>query len=214
MPDTDRPLRAKAQARRDALLSATVAVAAESGYAGITHRAVTEKAGLPLATVSYFFSSIDDLAREAIRVAMAADVEQQLALATRLAAEHRSPDEIAAAFTATAAPRRPDSIALFEAFLTAARNPEHQAESGAAIDSAREVAAAALRAAGAPEPDRIVAAFAALTHGLALHELAAPDRVGPADRHRAFRALFLGFLVEQGRIDEASQLAAVFAETS
>src|SRR5438445_9572836 len=106
-----------ALARREALLRATVEVAAEVGIAGITHRAVTEKAGLPLATISYFFASIDELAAEALQVFTDADAAAQIALAEQLADQHGTPDEVATAFAAVAAPRWPDTLAMLEAYL-------------------------------------------------------------------------------------------------
>jgi AcrR family transcriptional regulator len=53
--------------RRDALLRATMEVVAERGVAGVTHRAVTERAGVPLTTASYYFPSIDELVFAALR---------------------------------------------------------------------------------------------------------------------------------------------------
>ncbi|MFD1052014.1 TetR/AcrR family transcriptional regulator, partial [Kibdelosporangium lantanae] len=52
--------------RRDALLAATVRVVGERGVGGTTHRAVTEEAGVPLATASYYFSSIGELIAQAL----------------------------------------------------------------------------------------------------------------------------------------------------
>ncbi|EGD40644.1 transcriptional regulator, TetR family [Nocardioidaceae bacterium Broad-1] len=75
-----------ARQRRDALVRATIEVAAEKGMAGVTHRAVTERAGLPLATVGYFFDSISDLAAEALRTGVAEDVARLRTLADELAA--------------------------------------------------------------------------------------------------------------------------------
>lgn len=207
MSESPRRHRPNAQARREALLAAAAEVAAEQGVAGITHRAVTAKAGLPLATASYFFSSIDELAHEALRTFMAADAEVQIALAAQLRGEEHSPDEIAHAFAAVAMARHPDTLALFEAFLASARDPRHREAVGDALAAADAVAAAALAAAGADHPETLAPAFAALAHGLALHEIAVPGRVTPDGRYRAFRALFLGYLVDAGRADLAARLA-------
>ncbi|CRK58047.1 Transcriptional regulator, TetR family [Alloactinosynnema sp. L-07] len=197
--------RVNAQVRRDALLKATVEVAAENGIAGVTHRAVTEKAGLPLATVSYFFDSITDLAIEALRVFTEADVARQRALAEALRDQHSEPDEIAVAFAEAAAARMPESLALFEVFLHAARAPELRAAVAEAITAGRQVAAEAARAAGAEDPD--AAALLALAHGYAFHTIAAPDTVDPGALRRAFRAQFLGGLLESGQVDLAVRLA-------
>lgn len=203
---TARRHRPSAQARREALLAAAVEVTAEVGVAGVTHRAVTEKAGLPLTTVGYFFDSIDALTEEALRVYTDADADAQVALAEALAEAHSTPDEIAAALSSAAAPRSPETPALFEAYLHAARHPEFRDAAARALDAARRVAAAGVRAAGAPEPDAAAPAFTALAHGLALHEMAVPGTLPPDSVHAAFRALFLGFLLDNGHVELALRL--------
>ena len=202
------PRQARSQARREALLQATVEVAAELGTAAVTHRAVTEKAGLPLATASYFFDSIAALAQEALQVFAARDTEQLLELAAALTAQQSSPDEVATAFAAAVAPRWPDTPALFEAYLAAARQPELRDAVAASLQAARGVAVAAAGAAGAPAPDEIAPTLVALAHGCALHQLAVPE-TGPDVVRRAARTLFIGHLVEQGRVAEAVALAEV-----
>ncbi|MFC8386695.1 TetR/AcrR family transcriptional regulator [Nocardia sp. NPDC057272] len=196
-----------ALARRDALLRATVEVAAERGTAGVTHRAVTERAGLPLATVSYFFPSIEELAEEALRTFTEAEAAVQIGLAEQLADAQNTPDEVAQAFAAAAAPRLPETMAMFEAYLHAARKPEFREPVAAALDALRTIAAAAVRAAGAPDPEAAAPAFTALAHGFALHQLAAPDSVEPGAVHAASRALFLGYLLDNGYTDLALDLA-------
>src|SRR5690349_3496310 len=133
-----------ARARREALLRATVEVTAELGVAGVTHRAVTERAGLPLATVSYFFSSIDELAGEALRTFMAEEQQTQAALADDLAVAEMTADEAGRAFALAAAPRLPETLALFEALLHAARHPELREAVADALAAARSVATAGL----------------------------------------------------------------------
>jgi DNA-binding transcriptional regulator YbjK len=199
-------LQARSQARRDALLRATVEVAAEKGTAGITHRSVTEKAGLPLATVSYFFESITELAREAITLFAAEDATQLTALAAVLVEQHSTPDEIASAFATALTPRWPDTPALFEAYLAAARSPELRDTVGAALTAAREVAIAAASAAGAPEATDIAPALVALAHGFSLHGLALPTEASTDSLRRAVRTLFIGHLVEHGLIEQAVAL--------
>ncbi len=193
-------------ARREALLKAAVEVAAAVGASGVTHRAVTEQAGLPLTTVGYFFDSIDALTEEALRVHTEADADAQVALAETLAMARSTPDEVAAALAATAAPRTPETLALFEAYLHAARHPEFGDAAARALTAARRVAAAGVRAAGGPEPDTAAPAFTALAHGLALHELAVPGALPAESVHAAFRALFLGFLLDNGHVELALAL--------
>lgn len=67
MSSSARVHRASAQRRRAALLDAAEQLVAEVGAGAVTHRAVAARAGVPLSTTSYFFSSIDDLVTEALR---------------------------------------------------------------------------------------------------------------------------------------------------
>lgn len=226
--------RPSAQARRDALLRAAIEVAAERGAAGVTHRAVTERAGLPLATASYFFSSIDDLVAEALRTFVADEAARLSAMASQLRRDRRSPDEIAAALSEASMPTGPLpwALAQFEAYLEAAREsagsagtdgdaPEQPSRGAAlrepvarALAAYSRVAAVALEAAGAPAPAEAAQAFIALADGFALHHMARP-RHGDVDAlRRALRLLFLGLLVEHGESDRAASLAAVGGQRS
>ena len=196
---------ASAQQRRTALIDAATEVAAEKGMAGITHRAVTEQAGLPLATVGYFFDSITDLAVEALRTKVAEDAAAMKALAADLAERRSTAAEMAEAFAAAAAAPPTAALAFLEALLSAARNPEFRPVVTEAIEAGRDAVRAATSAAGAPEAD--AGAFLALVHGYLLHSLAAPDLVAPDALLRGIRAMFIGQLVEQGEVDQALELA-------
>jgi TetR/AcrR family transcriptional regulator, regulator of biofilm formation and stress response len=202
--------RPRAQARRDALLRAAVEVAAERGAAGVTHRAVTERLGVPLATASYFFASIDDLVAEALRAFVADEARRLSDLAAELAGDEHSPDEMAAAVAEASMPAGPLpwALAQFETYLQAARGEALQAPVADALAVYERVAEAALAGAGAPDPATAAPAFSALADGFALHHLARP-RPGDVDAlRRALRLLFLGLLVEHGQLDRAAALAA------
>ncbi len=213
-PDGPRRHRPQAQARRDALLRAAVEVAAERGTAGTTHRAVTERAGLPLATASYFFSSIDDLVAEALRTHVADEAARLESLTTSFdapAGEHH-PDDIAAALAEASMPDGPLpwALAQFEAYLQAARDPGGREPVADALAVYERVAEVALRAAGAP-PDAAAAAaaaFNALADGFSLHRLARPQNDDVDALRRALRLLFLGLLVDSGEVDRAVAVAA------
>ncbi|WP_107655935.1 TetR/AcrR family transcriptional regulator [Nocardia suismassiliense] len=200
--------RAAGAARRDALLRATVEVAAERGMAGVTHRTVTEHAGVPLATISYFFESIDALATEALRVFTAERVQALTSLNDALAAQQYEFEDMASLFADATATDRTQSMAIFEAFLHAGRNPAQRKAVGEALAALQRVAATALRAAGASDPEGAAESFVALVDGFAMHALAEEtqqvDRVG---LRRAARALFLGELVAAGRIEDAVRLS-------
>jgi DNA-binding transcriptional regulator YbjK len=194
--------RAAGQARRDALLVAAVEVAAEEGAGAVTHRRVTEQAGVPLATASYFFSSIDELATEAMRVFAGARTAELLALATSLGRDRHSPEEMAAALGAAVGTTRTLHLAQFEAYLHAARSAPFRPVVAEAVAAFEHVAEVALRAVGAADPGPLAASFVALADGMVLRELALPGSLPPGALHRAFRALYVGALLEAAQPDD------------
>jgi DNA-binding transcriptional regulator YbjK len=204
--------RPSAQARRDALLRAAVEVAAERGTAGTTHKAVTERAGLPLATASYFFSSIEDLVAEALRTHVADEAVRLERLTEQFGGDGHSPDEMAAALSEVSMPDGPLpwALAQFEAYLQAARGSALREPVADALAIYEHVAEVALTAAGAPPGAAAAAApaFNALADGFALHHLARPQPGDLDALRRALRLLFLGLLVEHGEIEKLAMLTA------
>jgi len=66
--------RPRGPARREALLEAVLAIVAEVGAEAVTHRRVAERAGLPLASTTYWFDSKEDLLTAALELAAERDV--------------------------------------------------------------------------------------------------------------------------------------------
>ena len=62
----------RGEARREAILKATLDVIAAHGTDGVTHRAVAAAAGVPLSATTYWFSSRDELLEETLRYAASA----------------------------------------------------------------------------------------------------------------------------------------------
>lgn len=56
----------KGERRRCALVSAAADLLCEGGFDAVRHRAVARRAGLPLASTTYYFSSLDDLIAKAV----------------------------------------------------------------------------------------------------------------------------------------------------
>ena len=56
----------KGERRRDALVSAAAELLYEGGFDAVRHRSVARRAGLPLASTTYYFSSLDDLVVQAV----------------------------------------------------------------------------------------------------------------------------------------------------
>jgi DNA-binding transcriptional regulator YbjK len=76
----------KGERRRYALVSAAADLLCEGGFDAVRHRAVARRAGLPLASTTYYFSSLDDLIERAVEYAGIRETEQ---LGTRVAALSR-----------------------------------------------------------------------------------------------------------------------------
>ena len=76
--------RARGELRRRAILDATLTLVGRMGAGAITHRAVAEEAGVPLAATTYYFSSKSELVREALTHAADTDRETTTELARAL----------------------------------------------------------------------------------------------------------------------------------
>lgn len=76
------------------MVAAAVELLDEGGFEAVRHRAVAERAGLPLASTTYYFSSLDDL----LRAAVEAEGKQELAAARarleELSEQSRSADAV------------------------------------------------------------------------------------------------------------------------
>lgn len=76
----------KGERRRYALVSAAADLLCEGGFDAVRHRAVARRAGLPLASTTYYFSSLDDLIVKAVEHVGLHEAEQ---LVQRVAALSR-----------------------------------------------------------------------------------------------------------------------------
>jgi DNA-binding transcriptional regulator YbjK len=56
----------KGERRRQALVEAATELLVDGGFDAIRHRAVAERAGLPLSSTTYYFDSLDDLVAAAV----------------------------------------------------------------------------------------------------------------------------------------------------
>ncbi|WP_166658131.1 TetR/AcrR family transcriptional regulator [Actinokineospora alba] len=196
MPHPDKRY-AKGEQRREQLLRAAIEIAAEQGVAAVTHRAVTERAGVPYTSVSYFFGTIEQLGVEALQLAADDLIARLDALAADLAAARVRPDDIAR-HVAELLTLFPPSLELarYEVLLQAARSPDRSEALARIIDTIHGVAEAALRAAGAARPADGARAFAAMAEGFTLHHLVSPrpDDVDTAER--AYRTLFRAYAAD------------------
>jgi TetR/AcrR family transcriptional regulator, regulator of biofilm formation and stress response len=182
---------ARSSQRRDALLAAAVQVVGERGVAGTTHRAVTERAKVPLATVSYYFSSIDELIAEALTVFVKQRAEE-MALPKDRAAE-AAPADVAEWYAEQVMNlEKGKRLAFYEVLLNAARTPELQEAARNALKSYQDWAVAGLNAAGAPRGVSGARAFVALGLGFGLLHLVDEQDSDTDELFVALRDLFIG----------------------
>ncbi|MGH9040462.1 MAG: TetR/AcrR family transcriptional regulator, partial [Acidimicrobiia bacterium] len=118
------PQQDRSRRRREALLRATIELLGETGARSVTHRAVAERAGLPLASTTYYFSSVSQLIEEALKLHVAERVAELQALAMAVAEPGASAQDIAERLAARLVERAPGVlVAQYQMYLEAARNP-------------------------------------------------------------------------------------------
>jgi len=190
--------RARGERRRQAILDATLALVGRKGAGAITHRAVAEEAGVPLAATTYYFSSKSELVREALTYAADTDRATTTTLAAALD-EVESAGELAGVLadhvTEWLGPGRAVLVSHYEISLEGARRPELAAISRAWTDRYVEVLAGPLRRLGSATPERdawiVVTAF----DGMVLDELSGPQPGFERDTLRPALERLIGALV-------------------
>ena len=80
----------KGERRRYALVSAAAELLGEGGFEAVRHRAVARRAGLPLASTTYYFSSLDDLIARAVEHIGMIEVAQLRARVSALSRRRRA----------------------------------------------------------------------------------------------------------------------------
>jgi DNA-binding transcriptional regulator YbjK len=73
-------------------VSAAAELLAEGGFEAVRHRAVARRAGLPLASTTYYFSSLDDLIARAVEHIGMLEIAQLRARVTALSRRRRGPE--------------------------------------------------------------------------------------------------------------------------
>ncbi|MPY77921.1 MAG: TetR family transcriptional regulator [Actinophytocola sp.] len=84
----------KGERRRAALVEAGSQLLVEGGFDAVRHRAVAERAGLPLASTTYYFSSLDDLVTAVVEHQGRQELERGRRQLDELATRHRGIDTV------------------------------------------------------------------------------------------------------------------------
>lgn len=159
----------RSRARREALLAAAIELFAEGGSRSVTHRAVAARAGLPPATTTYYFASIEELVREALQAHISGWITTLESLASididpRVDVTTAS-DLVTEIFVARSPEKAGTELAIY---LAAARDPELRDSAAAALQALQDLTVAVLARAGLDAPEDLAAQVVALIAGVAL----------------------------------------------
>jgi TetR/AcrR family transcriptional regulator, regulator of biofilm formation and stress response len=173
--------------RREKILAATVRIIGGQGLGAVTHRAVAREAGVPLAATTYYFSSKDELLREALRLLAEDEIERIGQRAAELGPELGSPKLAAAAMAHVLVGDEAAGqglLAKFELYLEAARDPALRATAAHWRGAFIALAESALQTVGAPQPQRRAQLLVAAIDGILVHELSTGIEDGGVERLR------------------------------
>ncbi|OLF13249.1 TetR/AcrR family transcriptional regulator [Actinophytocola xanthii] len=84
----------KGERRRQALVEAAAELLVERGFDAVRHRAVAERAGLPLSSTTYYFGSLDELVAAAVEHHGRAELVRGSALLAALPTQPRGVDAV------------------------------------------------------------------------------------------------------------------------
>jgi len=197
--DTPPKRRRRGLARRIALLEATLLILGRDGSAAVTHRAVADEAGVPIAATTYYFSSKEDLLREALHLHAEREA-RRVALATQALGDTPTVDQLAdqlADFVDSGLREgRLGLIAEYELLLQAARHPELEPLSRVFYDQIQDQLNQILKKLGAPDPERAARLIMATLAGMEVDNLATPTTQLPRYELRRLIGRLLHSLVE------------------
>jgi TetR/AcrR family transcriptional regulator, regulator of biofilm formation and stress response len=168
----------KGAARREHILRATLELIGEHGSDAVTHRAVAERAGLPLSATTYWFASKDELLQEALLLVVREEVERIERVVLDLAPRELDVREWARAVSAVLAadlaadPLR--HVAFTELVLEGTRRPWLGEEVERWHAAQLRLAELGLRATGAPDPQADAPLLVAAISGFMLGQLVTP----------------------------------------
>ncbi|MFT4200950.1 TetR/AcrR family transcriptional regulator [Gordonia sp. (in: high G+C Gram-positive bacteria)] len=154
----------KGLARRQLLAEAAGALLMAHGHEAVRHRAVAQQAGLPLASTTYYFDSLDELLKAAVEYTCEVDAREMTDRCAALPAQTRGARDTAAALAEVFVGNGGSSnlAARYELFVLAARHPELAALIAARQGRVEEIAAQVLtksRRHSAPEGVHKLIAF-------------------------------------------------------
>jgi DNA-binding transcriptional regulator YbjK len=160
--------------RREAILRAALRLIGRQGMHAVTHRGVAAEAGVPLAATTYYFASKEDLLTEALWLFVREEVERLERAAAAFEGVSATPERVTDAMVAevrVTLEHAEEQNAQYELYLEAARNPRLSDAATQAMRAYERTTEAALRAAGARDPEGWAPIFQAMGRGLVFEQL-------------------------------------------
>ena len=115
----------KGERRRHALVRAAAELLCEGGFEAVRHRAVADRAGIPLASTTYYFSSLDELVGNAVEYLGAAEVVELRTSVKEIPRRRRGAEAAADVLVELLAAEttREQLISRYERYIACARYP-------------------------------------------------------------------------------------------
>lgn len=168
--------------RRDRIIDACLEVLAEHGVAGTSHRRVAAAAGVPLGSMTYHFTGMDELLREAFSrfaLSVSSTIAQRMA---RASTREEVAEAIAAHINEDIFDSPRELVLTHELYTLAAREPAYRELTNAWMASSR----AALEQHLDPPTARMVDA---LVEGLTIHRALDTEPQDPGVVREAVRRM-------------------------
>ncbi|MET1076019.1 MAG: TetR family transcriptional regulator [Umezawaea sp.] len=125
--------------RREKIVEAAVEVIRETGPAGLTHRAVAARAGVPLGSTTYYFADLDELFEAAVRTVAERNVARLREWARSLPERADLCAGLADFLVLLTTEHRQTSVLAYELYGIALRRPALRAASTSWDDMLSEV---------------------------------------------------------------------------
>lgn len=164
--------------RRDRIIDACLDVIVEAGVAGASHRRIAEAAGVPLGSMTYYFTGIDELLRDAF-TRFSTDVSERFVARMAAAFDRDSArDAVVEIIRRDVLGDRRELVLSHELYTLAARDRSYRALTTAWMGRSR----AALEQHFDPQTARMLDA---LIEGLSIHRALDEDAHDAQDVHLA-----------------------------
>ncbi|MCW1959358.1 MAG: TetR family transcriptional regulator [Mycobacterium sp.] len=176
----------KGERRRFALVRAAADLLCEGGFEAVTHRAVAERAGIPLASTTYYFSSLEELIETAVDYLGTAEVSTLRERVKALPRRRRGAEAAAELLIDLLAGEyhRDQLISRYERYIACARHPAMRGVERRLLQQRIDAVQEAMIRSGRNARTELMAALLYSVDGAVVSALV-DDRDGPRESVRA-----------------------------